>query len=125
MTSISPTTVGIRIAQCLAATAVVAGVAIGTAAMAGAEPTNPRPNPGNEWDIGAYDDCLKRGSGDDSPSSQRYCCEESGGVWQGRTPGGPAGKCTAPAPLETPPQPQGPSLPPRTAGSPPTENAPS
>jgi hypothetical protein len=40
-----------------------------------------------EWDIGAYDECLKT-------ASSVTCCAFSGGEWDDR---GPHGKCVAPA----------------------------
>ena len=53
--------------------------------------------PGGEWDIEYYDHCIAAGF----PVTQ--CCIESGGDWTGKYFGDPAGKCVAPAPLESQP----------------------
>jgi hypothetical protein len=95
MTSTNRVTIATRISHCLAATAFIAGLAIGTAATASAE-----------WDIGKYDSCLARGSkqGDDWYHNQTYCCMMSGGEWS-QTQG-----CVAPAPVaQNVPQPPKPT----------------
>ena len=94
MTSTNRAAISTRVSQCLAATALMAGLAIGSATVASAEPNS------GEWDIGTYDACVKKGL------SKRYCCNKSGGVYSTRTLAGPAESttcATAPAPLESEP----------------------
>lgn len=90
MTSTNRAAISTRVSQCLAATALMAGLAIGSATVGSAEPNS------GEWDIGTYDACVKKGL------SKRYCCNKSGGVytesWQD-----PPNTCVAPAPLESEP----------------------
>ena len=85
MTSTNRAAISTRVSQCLAATALMAGLAIGSATVGSAEPNS------GEWDIGTYDECVKKGL------SKRYCCHKSGGVytesWQD-----PPNTCVAPAP---------------------------
>ena len=64
MTTKAPTT--IRITRYLAGPALALGLAIGSAAIASAD---------REWDIGAYDDCMKKTYRDAA-----WCCLTSGGV---------------------------------------------
>ena len=58
------------------------------------------PDTPGEWDIGAFDRCVNSGENQlpDKPNAQedhiRYCCENSGGVWNAG-----AKKCVAP-PME-------------------------
>lgn len=83
-----------------AAFAAAAVTAFGFSAEAVALPDTP-----GEWDIGAFDRCVNSGENQlpDKPNAQedhiRYCCENSGGVWDA------AGKkCVAPPaePAEAP-----------------------
>ena len=84
MTSTNRTPISTRVSQCLAATALMAGLAIAAASVATAEP---------EWDIEVYDKCIERGT--DKVST---CCIVSGGEWNTAE-----GKCQAPAPLQNQP----------------------
>ncbi|MFY9918865.1 MAG: hypothetical protein WAL26_10745 [Mycobacterium sp.] len=69
-----------------------AGIALTFPAAASALPDTP-----GEWDIGAYDRCVNSGENQlpDKPNAQedhiRYCCENSGGIWNAA-----AKKCVAP-----------------------------
>ena len=110
MTSTNHTTIATRVSQCLAATALMAGLAIGTAAIASAE---------REWDLGVYDDCMK-GEDPGNQSMVRTCCLLSGGVWVDRKIGQP-GYCTAPAPLQNPEGQPGPTEPPPVLQNPPAQ----
>jgi hypothetical protein len=101
-------TIRARVSQCVAATALIAGLAIGTAATATAE-----------WDIGKYDSCLARWSKqdpDDWYHNQTYCCAISGGEWS-QTQG-----CVAPAlEAQNVPQLPAPTEPPPVLQNPPTQ----
>jgi len=63
----------------LGALAVAAFPPVGLTAVATAE---------REWDIGAYDQCIK-----DHPNSPYGCCYKTGGEWSGDDV---TGKCVAP-----------------------------
>lgn len=65
MTTNAP--VAIRLTRYLAGPALALGVALGSAAVANAAE--------REWDIGAYDDCMKKTFRDAA-----WCCLTSGGV---------------------------------------------
>lgn len=72
----------------LAAAATLRGSAIGDPATACAAP--------REWDIGAYDQCVKSGLGKgyndvEWEEHEHQCCLDSGGVWNLEQ-----GKCQAP-----------------------------
>jgi hypothetical protein len=107
---------------CLTAIALTAAIAIGTAAMAGAEPTD------GEWDVQGYDDCVQKAIDDTTATWGGYdinsivmrCCIESGGNMTGpsdgvscvappadRSPGGGTGPTAPKAPLvpKVPPPP--------------------
>jgi hypothetical protein len=81
----------------LAATAAIGGL---TAAPATALP------PDASWDIGAYDDCIRKVDNDyvngvindrQWSANRRNCCLKSGGVWTGPPTGaGTYGGCGAP-----------------------------
>ena len=60
-------------------------------------------SPNNEWDIGAYDECMSKTIRDAD-----YCCVASGGI-AGLVPG----SCTAPAAVVQDPPAQGPGFGPR------------
>jgi hypothetical protein len=64
MTSTTRTTIATRVSQCVAATALMAGIAIGAAAIAGAKPTM-------DWD--SYNRCIINGGYVD------VCCINAGG----------------------------------------------
>jgi hypothetical protein len=74
---------------------------IGTAPVAVAAPN------GGTWDLDAYEECLKVMRPWESPTQElldkilKYCCEDSGGIWDGNT-------CVAP-PTEGAPNRQTPS----------------
>jgi hypothetical protein len=108
--------------HCLTAIALTAAIAIGTAAMAGAEPTD------GEWDVQGYDDCVQKAIDDTTATWGGYdinsivmrCCIESGGNMTGpsdgvscvappanRSPGGGTGPTAPKAPLvpKVPPPP--------------------
>jgi hypothetical protein len=121
MTATHRTTTAARIGQCVAATALMAGLAFGAAATAGAE---------REWDLAQNDKCIE----DNWPPGNytleqldtvfQYCCITSGGVWNASTsdcnapppeaenvPGEP-GQPTPPSVLQNPPaQPSNPLIP--------------
>ena len=84
MTSTNRTTFLVHATQCLATTALMAGLAIGAAAVASAEP---------EWDVVFYDNCVKKGN-----FTVKECCWGSGGDWNESQ-----NKCQAPAPLQNDP----------------------
>jgi len=70
-------------------TLIAAGViAIGYPAIAGADPNNGGGTGGGEWDIGAYDSCLRNHPPyySDSDKLDHYiqCCASTGGVWSFR-----------------------------------------
>ncbi len=67
-----------KLTNASAATALMIGMAFGSAPVASAE---------QEWDIGAYDQCMSK-----TVRNAEYCCVISGGV-VGIVPG----SCTAPA----------------------------
>lgn len=90
MTSTNRTTLPNRVSQCLAAAALMSGLAFGAAAVAGAAPNDA------EWDIEAFDQCMISSSG----SSESSCCEISGGVMTDRAPNRPS-KCVAPPALQS------------------------
>jgi hypothetical protein len=82
MISTNRTPIRTRVGQCLAATALMAGLAIGAAANAAAD---------REWDIATYDWCMKQKS-----TTAEECCILSDGDWKN-------GKCQSPAPLQNQP----------------------
>jgi hypothetical protein len=87
-----------KLSAAVIAAVTLAGIAIGSTAIASAAP---------EWDIERYDDCMK-GVNHPDPSEQlawtRKCCLDSGGVWNDSL-----GRCQSP-----PAQPaQGPGVAPR------------
>jgi hypothetical protein len=95
-------------AALLVAAATLGGSAVGSPAIACAEPNS------GEWDIGAYDQCLKDGVANDVPNAwwidhMRWCCERSGGVWNtGKEacqapPAQPAGATPLPPQANLPP----------------------
>ena len=84
MTLRNRTTIPTRVGQYLAATALMAGLAIGAGAVANAVPNT------GEWDIGAYDECVARGT------NKRLCCSQSGGVWTNASDN-PPNTCVAPS----------------------------
>jgi hypothetical protein len=107
---IHPSTLSKFSTQCLTAFALSAAIAVGTAAMASAEPTD------GEWDIQAYDDCVQKAIDDTTATWGGYdinaifmrCCIASGGNMTGpsdgvscvappanRSPGGGTGPTTA------------------------------
>ena len=95
MTSTGPTTIRTRVGQCLAATALITGLACGAHVVANAEP--------REWDIEVYDKCVERGTGISE------CCLISGGDLSDDGHGNP--KCVAPPVLQSPQGPTGPLQP--------------
>lgn len=100
MISTNRTTVPIRVSQCLAATALMAGLALGASAFGDPGVAEAAP----EWDIGAYDKCVGQADldlidGKISPAVHeeriRNCCADTGGI---SIPGVPAADaCRAPA----------------------------
>ncbi|MEO3758077.1 hypothetical protein ABGB19_07290 [Mycobacterium sp. B14F4] len=104
-------TISARVRQVAPAALLAASVAIGLGhpAVAGAEPTNPHPAPGREWDIGHYDECIFVNGDVRAPT----CCALSGGEWNAKE-----GKCEAPAPLGAGPQAPGDSPPVADPGGP-------
>jgi len=91
-------------AALLAAAAALSGSAIGDPAIACAAPNQ-------EWDVNAYDDCMRKlilspGFGEGSSRAARQkCCTDSGGVWNEAQ-----GSCQSP-PAEPADAPQQPTLP--------------
>ncbi|KUH74154.1 hypothetical protein AU184_25585 [Mycolicibacterium novocastrense] len=81
----------------------------------------------DEWDIGAYDTCIKaaqdRLNADKISPSQyydelRFCCDMSGGQWAGGNGNHSAGKCEAPpATAQTAPKSPGEVVQAPTAGT--------
>jgi hypothetical protein len=79
------TPTSIRVIRYIASAALGLGLAIGSAAVANAEP---------EWDIGAYDNCMASLPTILTPAqyaaAERDCCLKSGGVhdmWKCEAPG--------------------------------------
>ena len=118
MTSTNLTTIATRVSQCLAATALMAAIAIGAAATAGAE---------RVWDLDEYDKCMANWNLNDEQTLNQWeewrrfqqgCCLNSGGVWDAEY-----STCTAPAPeAENVPQPPGqPTEPPPVLQNPPAQ----
>ena len=113
MTSTHRTTLATRIGQCLAATALIAGLAFGATPIAVAKP---------KLDVAAYEKCLQdfknKNPGYDDivyNNADRGCCERNGGLWIRR--GDPAnfdnsGWCVQPPEAENVPQPPAPTEPP-------------
>jgi hypothetical protein len=67
-------------APLLGALAVAAFPFVGLPAVATAEPNS------GVWDIERYDECMRGGpiySEDDQYRRERFCCGQSGGVWNG------------------------------------------
>jgi hypothetical protein len=88
MTSTNRTTIPTRVSQCLAAAALMTGLAFGATPIAAASPNDA------SWDIEEYDQCMK------FHNSERMCCEDSGGVMTDRAPNRPP-KCVAPPALQS------------------------
>lgn len=110
MTSTLPTTIPTRVSKCLAATALMAGIAIGAAAIAGAKPMN--------WDEynrciingGYIDVCCINAGGDPEYDDEGYpvACAEATSVNVPLEPG----QTTTPPVLQNPPaQPSNPVIP--------------
>ncbi|MEO3757459.1 hypothetical protein ABGB19_04090 [Mycobacterium sp. B14F4] len=87
--------------------ALVIALAGGMAGSATVDPAIACAAPNQEWDIGAYDRCMKAVedawlNGElNGPvgDAQRECCEKTGGVWSpspGAPPASGAGSCAAP-----------------------------
>jgi hypothetical protein len=119
MTSTKHTTIATRIGQCLAATTLMTGLAIGAAAVASAE---------REWDLGAYDECMddavpRPATAEQFEEALRACCIASGGVVvETSNAGNPIVHCQAPAPeAENVPQPPGQTEPPPVLQNPPAQ----
>jgi hypothetical protein len=115
MTSTNRTTIAARAARGIAAGALMAGIAVGTAGTAGAE---------RVWDIWKYDFCMLSAPDiEDNPVAyydyKSYCCTYSGGDWDNT-----AQECYAPAPAENVPQPPGQSTPPPVLQNPPQTSIP-
>lgn len=105
-----------RVSRHLAATALMAGLAIGAAATAGAEPV---------WDLGEYDRCIESYTGppDKFEEHDVNCCVLSGGEWtiaQGcvapvpqaqNVPGEPEPTATPPVLQNPPAEPGNPLIP--------------
>ena len=70
MTWRNRTTIPTRVGQCLAATALMTGLAIGAGAVANAVPNT------GEWGYR----CIRRMRGQGN-GTKRLCCSQSGGVW--------------------------------------------
>ena len=87
----------IPLASAVAVGSIAAALAFGTNAfdpvIAGAQPNNGS-DPAQEWDIKLYDSCIKMYDPGTAPVTlsewDRYCCDHTGGVWNGS-------KCEAPA----------------------------
>jgi hypothetical protein len=83
-----------RTAALFTAAIALGATALGYPAIAGAEPNNGGGTSG-EWDIGAYDSCMKNHppfyTDGDKLDWAINCCYSSGGVW------GSGGSCVAPA----------------------------
>jgi hypothetical protein len=115
MVSTSHTTIAARASQCLAATAFMAGLTIGTAATAGAEPV---------WDVDKFDRCLvsngKEGMTEDEFNRVYWmCCAISGGE---SGSGSQENKCVAPAAQNVPGEPGQTTPPPVLQNPPQTSN---
>jgi len=117
MTSTRCTTLATRVSQCLAATALISGFAIGMAATTTAA---------REWDLGAYDECMddavpRPATAEQFEEALRACCIASGGVVAETSNAGNATvHCQAPAPeADNVPQPAGPTEPPPVLQNPP------
>jgi hypothetical protein len=125
MTPTNRTTIGTRVSQCMAATALIAGIAFGATPIAGAE---------RVWDLDKYDKCLQdlwlrnpnppRTQGEISAVRQ-LCCQLSGGVLGPPSPTEGNRDCTAPAPeAENVPQPPGQTTTPPVLQNPPQTSNP-
>jgi hypothetical protein len=100
-------------------------IGLGYPTIAGADPNNGNGSNSGEWDIGAYDSCLKNHppyhSDDDKLDWYIHCCWSTGGVW------GSGGSCTAPpataatSPI-SPGQPPSQVKPPNVQAPPPPQN---
>ena len=119
MQSTHHTTIAARVGQCLAATALMAAIAIGAAATAGAE---------REWDLGAYDDCMddavpRPATAEQFEEALRACCIASGGVVaETSNAGNQVVHCQAPAPeAENVPGEPGQTTPPPVLQTPPAQ----
>ncbi|HZQ30402.1 MAG TPA: hypothetical protein VFB19_01550 [Mycobacterium sp.] len=85
-----------RLATLVASGAIAVGyltIGIGFPSIAAADPNNGGSNSG-EWDIGAYDSCLKNhppySTDSDKLDWYIHCCWSTGGMW------GSGGSCQAP-----------------------------
>jgi hypothetical protein len=105
-------------------TAIALGAAtLGYPAIAAADPNNGGGNGGStEWDIGAYDFCMKNHPPlytiEENLDHHRWCCESTGGVWGSHGCQAPAGAASAPADPFGPP----PAAPTNVQAPPPPEN---
>jgi hypothetical protein len=84
----SPITILTRTGQCVAAAALMAGLAFAAAPIAGAD-----------WDIEVYDACM-------ATNGEKYahaCCDFSGGTWHSSARG--SGNCQAALVQSAPPPP--------------------
>ena len=105
MRSTTPTKILTRTSQCLAAAALMAGVAFGATPIVSADRDG--------WEVQVYLKCL--GKPPHSRSDVEICCAMSDGTVS--YPGGHV-RCGAPAPLQAPTEPSGkpPGAPPPTEG---------
>ena len=79
-----------RSPRLLLAALLIAAATLGGSAAASPAIVSATPNDA-EWDIGAYDNCMKI-----KLHPPVVCCIESGGVWTGDYAGDPNGTCVAP-----------------------------
>ena len=95
MTSTHSTTIAVRVGQCVAATALMAGIAFGATPIAVAE---------RVWDIDRFDKCMAPVTNSENEltieqldAAEQHCCRESGGDIVDNDGVGPsAAQCTAP-----------------------------
>ena len=129
-----------RLASLAAAGAITFGypvIGLGLPGLAGADPNNGGgTGGGGEWDIGAYDYCMKHpapgttGTTEEILDQHRWCCESTGGVWgsgdngchapsgQASSPLGPGpAKVPPPKGVQTPPPPVNPTAPAKPGSS--------
>jgi hypothetical protein len=101
MTSTNHTTIATRIGQCLAATALMAGIAFGATPIVSAKPN---------WDGWGYSECLRQIPvelpWEEIDKRMKSCCEFYGGTWNPKPDGDSRPNCEAPLPeAENVPQP--------------------
>jgi hypothetical protein len=125
MTLTDPTTSSTSLRKVARAALFTAAIALGATvleypAIAGAEPNNGGGTSG-EWDIGAYDSCMKNHppfySDSDKLDWAINCCYSSGGVWgSGGSCGAPPAEASSPLgpPARVVPPNMAPPLPPTT-----------